>query len=189
VRSEIKELHQRLKTTTIYVTHDQIEAMTMADKIVVMRDGVIEQVGAPLELYDRPVSTFVASFIGSPAMNLLNGTMTSAGFDIGEGVVLPCPSPNGVAIYGVRPEHIQLDAACLPAEIVVVEPTGAETQVVLRLGGQTLTAAFRERIEKGPGEILSVRPEPGAIHLFDQSGARLNCVPRQRPWHRFRVEL
>ena len=174
VRSEIKELHQRLRTTTIYVTHDQIEAMTMADKIVVMRDGVIEQVGAPLELYDQPVNTFVASFIGSPAMNLLNGTVTPAGFDIGGGIVLPCPDLEGVATYGVRPEHIQLDAAGLPAEIVVVEPTGAETQVVLRLGGQTLTAAFRERISKGPGEVLHIRPDSTALHLFDDAGHRLN---------------
>src|SRR5690606_26128968 len=89
MRAEIKELHQRLKTTTIYVTHDQVEAMTMADKIVVMKDGVIEQAGSPLELYDRPQNTFVAGFIGSPSMNFINGSMTAEGFKTTDGIVLP----------------------------------------------------------------------------------------------------
>ena len=104
MRAEIKELHQRLKTTTIYVTHDQIEAMTMADRIVVLRDGVVEQVGAPLDLYDRPANLFVASFIGSPSMNLLNGTIRVNGsptFVIDGGVSLPLasapPTPTAAA--------------------------------------------------------------------------------------------
>ena len=118
MRSEIKALHQRLKTTTVYVTHDQIEAMTMADKIVVMHDGVVEQMGAPLELYDRPANLFVASFIGSPAMNLIPGRIEANGFVTESGVVLPLPPNAGplnrTAIYGIRPEHIGLGASGVP---------------------------------------------------------------------------
>src|SRR5271163_3720624 len=138
MRAEIKELHQRLKTTTIYVTHDQVEAMTMADRIVVLRDGVVEQIGAPLELYDRPANLFVAGFIGSPAMNLLHGTIRLNGsptFVIDGGVSLPLASaPVGSdgrpAIYGIRPEHLVLSGTDgMPAEVSVLEPTGQETQV------------------------------------------------------------
>src|SRR6188474_337088 len=123
MRTEIKELHQRLKTTSIYVTHDQIEAMTMADKIVVMRDGVVEQTGAPLDLYDRPVNTFVAGFIGSPAMNMLAGTARKAGdaFNVqfADGITLPMPAGARAAegqpvLYGLRPEHCALAAIGLP---------------------------------------------------------------------------
>src|SRR6187401_2311491 len=110
MRTEIKELHQRLKTTTIYVTHDQIEAMTMADQIVVMKDGLIEQSGSPLELYDRPSNLFVAGFIGSPAMNFIKGSMTNEGFRTEDGLVLPSERrPSGAVTYGIRPEHIRLD--------------------------------------------------------------------------------
>src|SRR5688500_15389922 len=134
MRTEIKELHQRLKTTTVYVTHDQIEAMTMADRIVVMHDGIVEQVGAPLELYDRPANLFVAAFIGSPSMNLLKGTITAGGFETEGGTIWPIGShpadSNGkAAVFGIRPEHIQLDSNGLEAEVVVVEPMGSETQV------------------------------------------------------------
>src|SRR6476659_10120820 len=116
MRTEIKELHQRLKTTTVYVTHDQIEAMTMADKIVVMHDGLVEQIGAPLELYDKPKNQFVAGFIGSPAMNMLHGTIRANGtavFEAGGGIAFPIgtapPGSDGRAvIYGVRPEHFAL---------------------------------------------------------------------------------
>src|SRR5579863_8381357 len=127
MRAEIKELHQRLKTTTIYVTHDQVEAMTMADRIVVMRDGVVEQVGAPLELYDRPATLFVAGFIGSPAMNLFKGSIVGGdtpGFLTDDGVRLPLKSAPAAsdgrrAIYGVRPEHIALGGP-VNAEVSVV---------------------------------------------------------------------
>src|SRR6266480_2175856 len=113
MRTEIKELHQRLKTTTVYVTHDQIEAMTMADKIVVLHDGVVEQIGSPLELYDRPENIFVAGFIGSPSMNFLRGTIRvngAASFSGPNGIHLPLgAAPAGAdgrpAVYGVRPEH------------------------------------------------------------------------------------
>ena len=180
MRSEIKELHQRLKVTTVYVTHDQIEAMTMADKIVVMNGGNIEQIGAPLELYDRPANVFVAGFIGSPAMNILKGTVTNGSLRTDDGTDWPLPTAlknakEGPAVYGVRPEHLRIDGnGGIPATVQVVEPTGSETQVLMKVGSQTMIGAFRERVSAKPGEILPVRPDPALVHLFDQqSGQRL----------------
>jgi len=183
MRAEIKELHQRLKTTTVYVTHDQVEAMTMADRIVVMNDGIVEQAGTPLDLYDRPANIFVAGFIGSPAMNLLKGAIRlngKASFVTESGISLPLASaPAGSdgkpAIYGIRPEHFTLANNGLAAEISVVEPTGSETQVFAKLGGEKIVGVFRERIGAKPGEMLPVTPTPTSVHLFDQaSGKRLN---------------
>jgi multiple sugar transport system ATP-binding protein len=175
MRSEIKELHQRLKTTTIYVTHDQIEAMTMADKIVVMRDGIIEQMGSPLDLYDRPANTFVAGFIGSPSMNFIEGAVDGSQFKTRDGVSLPLTVGHGDATtYGIRPEHLRLDSKGIPAEIIVVEPTGSETQVLMRLGTQQIVGIFRERISAKPGESIGVTPELSVVHLFDKNGKRLN---------------
>ena len=175
MRSEIKELHQRLKTTTIYVTHDQVEAMTMADKIVVMRDGVIEQMGSPLDLYDRPQNTFVAGFIGSPSMNFISGTMGADGFRTVDGLVLPTVTKPATAVtYGIRPEHLKLDPEGIDLEVVVLEPTGSETQVVGRLGSQGITGIFRERITAAPGTKLKVTPDLSVIHLFDKDGKRVN---------------
>ncbi len=180
MRTEIKELHQRLKTTTVYVTHDQIEAMTMADKIVVMHDGIVEQMGAPLELYDRPNNLFVAAFIGSPSMNLLKGTITAQGFTTEGGVTWPigthpANSEGKPAVYGIRPEHFRLDPNGIQAEVVVVEPTGSETQVVARCGGQEVTCVFRERIEAKPGEKLGITPDTNVTHLFDAgTGKRIS---------------
>src|SRR3569623_1158245 len=153
MRTEIKELHQRLKTTTVYVTHDQIEAMTMADKIVVMHDGIVEQMGTPLELYDKPENQFVAGFIGSPAMNFLKGHVRVNGvatFEGPNGVRLPLKSAPAAsdgrpAVYGVRPEHFTIADDGAEAEIIVVEPTGSETQVFAKLGGEQVVAVFRER--------------------------------------------
>jgi multiple sugar transport system ATP-binding protein len=183
MRAEIKELHQRLKTTTVYVTHDQIEAMTMADRIVVLRDGVVEQIGAPLDLYDRPANLFVAGFIGSPAMNLLNGTIRlngSPAFVIDGGVSLPLASaPAGSdgrpAIYGIRPEHLALSGTDgMLAEVSVLEPTGQETQVFAKVGTQRIVAVFRQRLIAKPGETLPMMPEVGLAHLFDEkTGARI----------------
>jgi multiple sugar transport system ATP-binding protein len=174
MRAEIKELHQRLKTTTVYVTHDQIEAMTMADKIVVMHDGQVEQMGAPLELYDRPANQFVAGFIGSPAMNFLNGKLVSNGsayVQTAQGSKLPLKTmPQGSAgqdvVYGIRPEHFELGEGGLNAEVVVVEPTGSETQVVARLDGHEIIAVFRERQNVKPGDRIPLRPRADAAHLF-----------------------
>jgi multiple sugar transport system ATP-binding protein len=173
MRTEIKELHQRLKTTTVYVTHDQIEAMTMADKIVVMHDGIVEQMGAPLELYDRPANLFVAGFIGSPSMNFIKGRIEGGRFVTEGGVSLPLNGAPAAAegrpvIYGIRPEHILLSDAGVPVEVVVVEPTGSETQVVSKAGGQDIICVFRERIQAQPGETIRIQPNPSLIHLFDQ---------------------
>ncbi len=183
MRTEIKELHQRLKTTSIYVTHDQIEAMTMADKIVVLRDGVVEQIGSPLELYDRPANTFVAGFIGSPAMNFLPGTFKREAVSVVEfegGIRVPAPvnaagADGQQVLYGIRPEHFALaDRDGLPGDIVVVEPTGADTQVFCRVAGQEIMAMFRDRVASQPGERISLMPDLSKAHLFDaQSGARL----------------
>jgi multiple sugar transport system ATP-binding protein len=183
MRAEIKNLHQRLKTTTVYVTHDQIEAMTMADKIVVMHDGRVEQTGAPLELYDRPANLFVAGFIGSPAMNMLRGRVDpeNAGrFLTAEGIALPingppAASPANGAIYGLRPEAMHLGGD-IPLTIDVVEPTGSETHVLGRLGATDVVGVFRERIAAGPGEQIRIAVEPQATHLFDAaSGHRISA--------------
>ena len=176
MRGEIKELHQRLRTTTVYVTHDQIEAMTMADKIVVMHGGRVEQIGAPLDLYDRPANLFVAGFIGSPAMNLLRGRVEPEGFAVG-GAHLPLPphAVAGEAVYGIRPESWRLDPAGIPAEVTLVEPTGSETQVMARIGDTPILCAFRERVTARPGERIPVSPDASAVHMFDgASGMRLN---------------
>jgi multiple sugar transport system ATP-binding protein len=182
MRVEIKELHQRLKTTTVYVTHDQIEAMTMADKIVVMHDGIVEQIGAPLELYDRPANLFVAGFIGSPAMNMIEGRLSPSDASVfltAAGTALPLARPidavKGKAlIYGLRPEHVRLEANGIPVTVVVTEPTGSETQVIVRLDKVDLTLLFRERIDVRPGETLHLAIEKSAVHVFDkESGLRL----------------
>ncbi len=184
MRAEIKELHQRLKTTTVYVTHDQIEAMTMADQIVVLRDGVVEQIGPPLDLYDRPTNIFVAGFIGSPSMNFLKGKIKVGDkprFMVDNSVSLPLASaPPGSdgrpAIYGIRPEHLSLGGPDgMPAEVSVLEPTGQETQVFAKLGEQKIVAVFRQRMTAQPGETLPMTPDVASAHLFDEkTGARLN---------------
>ena len=174
MRSEIKELHQRLGTTTVYVTHDQVEAMTLADRIVVMRDGRIEQIGTPLELYDTPVNTFVAGFIGSPAMNFLEGTVVENGFQLSQGPLLETlSSPTGASTCGIRPEHFQLDADGIDCEVAVVEPTGSETLVIARVNGQQLTAVFKDRLDVHPGDRINLRPDPSKLHFFDAEGQRL----------------
>ncbi|RWO20936.1 sn-glycerol-3-phosphate ABC transporter ATP-binding protein UgpC [Mesorhizobium sp.] len=181
MRTEIKELHQRLKTTTIYVTHDQIEAMTMADKIVVMRDGRIEQIGAPLELFDRPANLFVAGFIGSPSMNLLKGVVRKGDKPIVEiaGTPFPMTASSKVedgrnVVYGVRPEHLEIHPDGVPAKISVVEPTGSETLVFLRFGEGEMVALFRERHDFKPGDTLHLKPRLDQVHLFDaETGNRL----------------
>ena len=182
MRTEIKELHQRLKTTTIYVTHDQIEAMTMADKIVVMHDGLVEQIGAPLDLYDRPDNLFVAGFIGSPAMNMIKGRIRvngTASFEGPAGVKFSLaaagPGNDGrPAVYGVRPEHFSLSDDGAEAEVQVIEPTGSELQVVAKLGGEEIIAVFRERHQFKPGDKIRLKPDPRLVHLFDETtGKRL----------------
>jgi multiple sugar transport system ATP-binding protein len=184
MRTEIKELHQRIETTTIYVTHDQIEAMTMADKIVVMHDGLVEQIGAPLDLYDYPDNLFVAGFIGSPAMNFLRGTVSANGSAEFQGpggsrlplAAIPGNSHGRPAVYGVRPEHFVLADDGAEAEIQVVEPTGSEIQVAAKLGSEDIVAVFRERHQFKPGDKVRLKPNPRLVHLFDDAtGKRLNA--------------
>ena len=179
MRGEIKALHQRLKTTTLYVTHDQVEAMTMADVIVVLNAGRVEQAGAPLDLFDHPANRFVAGFIGSPAMNFIPGAITADGFATA-GLMLPLPAregrlPEGPATYGIRPEHLSLsteDGA--PAEVLLVEPMGSETQVTVQLGKSRVVCVLRERVALAPGSTIHLRPKAKAAHLFDAgSGKRI----------------
>ncbi len=180
MRTEIKELHQRLKTTSVYVTHDQIEAMTMADRIVVMHDGIVEQNGAPLELYDHPANLFVAGFIGSPAMNFIDATIKRNGGAptavAEDGTVLSLGANIGgqdgqKVVYGIRPEHLSLasDSDGAPAEVSVVEPTGAETLVFCRVAGKEISAVFRERHRFQPGQQIHLAPNLDSVHLFDKA--------------------
>ncbi|WP_424932355.1 ABC transporter ATP-binding protein [Amaricoccus macauensis] len=176
MRVEIKELHQRLKTTIVYVTHDQIEAMTMADKIVVMRDGRVEQIGAPLDLYDNPANTFVAGFIGSPSMNFVQGRISGQNgtrqFVSDGGLSLPVPETSAAdgqpVTYGIRPEHIAIGPGGVPMNVVVVEPTGSETQVFARSGKDLLDAVVKDRISARPGEQIGFHIDPANVHLFDR---------------------
>ncbi|AMM23455.1 ABC transporter ATP-binding protein [Variovorax sp. PAMC 28711] len=184
MRAEIKALHQRLKTTTVYVTHDQIEAMTMADRIVVMHDGVIEQIGTPLELFDRPGNLFVAQFIGSPSMNVLAGVARVADGERwvdAQGARWPLPSGAGVTDgqavhYGVRPTDLMLSTTGqgIPAQVVVVEPTGAETELLLQVGQEKFVLVMHGRADVGPDDGVHLTLDPVNAHVFDgASGARL----------------
>jgi multiple sugar transport system ATP-binding protein len=183
MRTEIKELHQRLKTTTVYVTHDQIEAMTMADIIVILRDGVIEQMGRPLQVYDHPANLFVAEFIGSPAMNLLRGTVEGEGegpaVRLPEGIALPLPVSAPVragqsVVYGIRPEHLRpsRDGGGVDARINVVEPTGPEIHIYADIAGHEVCAITDDRVEFQAGQRLGLMPRLERIHLFDQATGR-----------------
>jgi multiple sugar transport system ATP-binding protein len=159
MRGEIKGLHQRLRTTMIYVTHDQIEAMTMADKIVVMNAGHIEQVGTSTELYDRPANMFVAGFIGSPAMNFIPGPVMGQGADV---------------TVGVRPEHFEIGDDGLAATVRLVEPLGSDTQITLDANGTEIVTMFHRRVAATPGDTLHLRPVASEMHRFDTAtGKRL----------------
>jgi len=180
MRAEIKALHQRLKTTTVYVTHDQIEAMTMADRIVVMHDGIVEQIGTPLELFDRPGNLFVAQFIGSPAMNVFDGTVRGGAVQALD-AVWPLPAgvgKEGQAVhYGIRPTDLVLADQGIPAQVVVVEPTGAETELLLQIGKHSLVLVMHGRTRARPDEIVYLSVDASKAHVFDATpgghGARL----------------
>ena len=177
MRAEIKALHQRLKTTTVYVTHDQIEAMTMADRIVVMHDGIIEQIGTPLELFDRPGNLFVAQFIGSPSMNVFEGSLRSGAVEA-LGARWPAPAVSvgeghGVH-YGIRPGDLELATTGIPARVVVVEPTGAETELLVQVGDTQLTLVLHGRTQARPDDTVHLAVDAARAHLFDShSGRRL----------------
>ncbi len=184
MRAEIKDLHQRLKTTTVYVTHDQIEAMTLADRIVVMHDGIIEQIGTPLDLFDKPGNLFVAQFIGSPSMNVLTGVLRKAderAWVEAQGQQWPAPQltsgTEGQSVsYGVRPGDISLVGPDqgLPAKVIVVEPTGAETELLLQVGSEKIIVVVHGRTQAQPGDTVGLSISAAKTHLFDsQSGTRL----------------
>ena len=176
MRAEIKALHQRLQTTTVYVTHDQVEAMTMADRIAVMNEGRIEQLGAPLELYDRPANLFVAQFIGSPAMNIFEGVLSNGRVEA-LGSRWPVSSgahgADGQAVkYGIRPEHLQLGRDGVPAEVVVVEPMGHETELLVKINDIDLVVVMHGRSAHAPGERIFLAPQAANAHLFDAASGR-----------------
>ena len=184
MRAEIKALHQRLKTTTVYVTHDQIEAMTMADRIVVMHDGIIEQIGTPLELYDRPGNLFVAQFIGSPAMNVAQGVLRRDGGQAWvEALGQRWPvgalqgGADGQAVhYGVRPSDIvpSVSGGGVAAKVIVIEPTGAETELLVEVGGAQWIVVIHGRTQAQPGDTVYLDIAPASAHLFSaQDGQRL----------------
>jgi len=185
MRAEIKALHQRLKTTIVYVTHDQIEAMTMADKIVVLQGGRVEQIGSPLELYDRPRNIFVAGFLGSPAMNFLEGTLENTG---GPSLALPgggrvqlsqapANSTGKPLTLGIRPEDISLGGdEGIEAIVKVIEPTGSETHVAVEVEGKELTWVVRERVSLVPEQRVKLSFATPKVHFFDrQTQSRLDA--------------
>ncbi len=184
MRAEIKDLHQRLKTTTVYVTHDQIEAMTLADRIVVMHDGIIEQIGTPLDLFDKPGNLFVAQFIGSPSMNVLSGVLKKAdgrAWVEAQGQQWPA-SPkvagvNGQSVsYGIRPGDIAIASSGqgIPAKVIVVEPTGAETELLLQVGSEKIIVVVHGRTDAGAGDMVGLTILADKSHLFDgKTGERL----------------
>ncbi|MEI4472212.1 ABC transporter ATP-binding protein [Frigidibacter sp. MR17.24] len=182
MRSEIRRLQKALGATVIYVTHDQVEAMTMADRIVVMRGGHIEQQGAPLELFDRPRTGFVAGFIGSPAMNMLDGRIVAAGFETRAGTLVALPRTDmpgcgqREAVLGIRPEHLELSDApdATPATLLLVEPLGSETLLLLDLDGQEVQLLLRGRTTLAAGTGVGLRARPGTAHFFEtRDGARI----------------
>jgi multiple sugar transport system ATP-binding protein len=183
MRAEIKALHQRLKTTTVYVTHDQIEAMTMADRIVVMNDGIIEQIGTPLELFDCPGNLFVAQFIGSPSMNVIEGELHQAdgqSWVESQGYRWPVAAlsqgQRGQAVhYGIRPGDISVSnrGAGIPAKVIVVEPTGAETELLLEVGTARLVVVVHGRTDARPDDLVYLEIAADKTHVFDgNSGMR-----------------
>jgi len=176
MRMEIKSLHQRLGTTIVYVTHDQIEAMTMADKIVVMRDGHILQVGTPTELYENPQDVFTARFIGSPSMNMIDGTMSAGTLAVDGAQIsgLTLPSADGKILVGIRPHDLVVGSGDGPGlsgsgVVEAVEPLGSETLVHLSLGGKTVIATAPGRVVPTVGSTVSVKADPGSLYLFDAS--------------------
>ncbi len=186
MRSEIKALHQKMKATSIYVTHDQIEAMTLADRIVVLNKGRIEQQGSPLQLYRKPANLFVAGFIGSPTMNFLEATIVGSGATlrarIGDGSFVALGPDTRVSegqavTLGIRPEHLNARAAGseLSGNVRLVEPTGAQTHVTFEVAGRSVIAITDENYSGNPGDRFVAHAEPLAVHVFDsQSGRRVN---------------
>ncbi|MBT9371128.1 sn-glycerol-3-phosphate ABC transporter ATP-binding protein UgpC [Rhizobium sp. CSW-27] len=180
MRAEIKALHNRLGSTIIYVTHDQVEAMTMADRIVVLNGGHVEQIGSPLELYDHPANLFVASFLGSPGMNFFDVTAVPGGVRLADGTVLPVPARYGPVEegcslkLGLRPDSLVLDdQGPIAGRVKAVEPTGLDTYVALEVAGQEAMIVVKERVTAPPGSSLRLSADSQRAHLFNQDGVAL----------------
>jgi len=179
MRAEIKKLHGDLKATSIYVTHDQIEAMTLADRIVAMHGGVVQQVGSPLELYDRPANLFVAGFIGSPGMNFLDATYEGSGVRLKDGTLVPLLEPLKLAAgrkvtLGIRPEHVVLssNSADMSANVELIEPTGFGIILHLSLHGLPFKVFTLDRSALSAGDQVNVSFPAQHLHVFDEDGKR-----------------
>ena len=170
MRREIRALQGRLGITMLYVTHDQVEAMTMADQVILMRAGRIEQNGSPAALYGRPATTFVARFLGAPAMNVLPGSLLAEQADMAAGI--PAGYELAKLAFGVRPESVRLAEKGLPARIIAAEYLGADTQVETRVHDETVMVRMPGRLAGGPGETVFLHWEPGDAHWFDASSQR-----------------
>jgi multiple sugar transport system ATP-binding protein len=185
MRVEIKRLQRELGATTLYVTHDQIEAMTMADLIAVMREGKLQQLATPADLYEHPANLFVARFCGSPPMNILEGEIADGVFTHASGTLpLPHAPTAGAVKLGFRPEHAELVQRGAPdslaGEIYVVEPLGNETLVTVRLGAELMNIRAPADFHRPEGEACAVRPLPGRIHLFEQESGEALATPAER---------
>lgn len=183
MRTELARLHQRLQTTTVYVTHDQVEAMTLGDRIVVMKDGAIQQIDTPLNLYHRPANLFVASFIGSPAMNFLEGEIRDGHFRCPD-VEYALPTnvgsiPVGQFVFGFRPEFLTIDS-CHPkladCVVEVIERMGNETIVYFSLAGKPMVARLRGDCQISPGSRMSLYLPADSWHLFKPDGNQNSVV-------------
>jgi multiple sugar transport system ATP-binding protein len=172
-RAEIAALHERIKATMIYVTHDQVEAMTLADRIVVLRAGRIEQVGTPLELYNAPANRFVAGFIGAPHMNFFAGDGEKTGVRIVDGHKVPLAGIDGPVTLGIRPQHLIPDAGGIPATVTLIEELGSETVVHAQADGQQLIAVLQGQRKMRRGDTISLGYDVANVHAFDAAGQRL----------------
>ena len=177
-RTELKTLQRELGTTMVFVTHDQAEAMSLANRIAVLSAGELQQVGTPDEVYDHPANIFVAEFIGSPPMNLMEGTRKGHELVVGDSWRLPAPSRNGAngeagtdgkVTVGLRPEGIEIAAGGHPAEVVAVEPFGSEVIIDVRVAGEALKIRAAPDIRPEPGSSVGLRADPAAVRLFDMS--------------------
>ncbi len=180
MRSEIRDLQKRLGVTSIYVTHDQVEAMTMADKIVVLKDGMVEQIGSPLDLYDRPVNVFVGTFIGSPSMNMMTGSGQGGAVALYQDFTLPLPDAlriEGAMTVGFRPDHIAVvapnTAGAFPTEVTSYEATGSETMLFVIKEDQPLTVVTKDRLQVAAGKTVWLKPDPAQAHYFGSDGIRI----------------
>ena len=171
MRAEIKRLHQASGITSVYVTHDQVEAMTLGSRIAVMKGGVVQQLGTPDDIYNRPANTYVATFIGSPTMNLLRGAATGGHFGIqGAALNLAAPASANEVLLGVRPEHLVMnDSAPWRGKVSVVEPTGPDTYVVVDTAAGSVTLRTDAQTRVQPGDSVGLAVEPANAHWFDAS--------------------